>query len=350
MKILISSLKFGVGHVAHLRAYMQLVKSCGYEAAAFVNGRYIEFLDRTSCEFFDNREQIKLFSPDVAIIYNTGFEDINFLKFCKSEHIKTIFVLHEPYMGIRELLKDGDYCVKEAVGSMLNSYLCSKADLVFLSSKYAIENCKKYMPRAYKKSAEFPLIFQDSFLMKGKRKYFSLIGGYAYSHGSDIFLDFIKKSYRTNNILFQIATRNNIEEQLNDPIIKKMIESERLVVKQGKALSSEEIDAAYRSSICTWNGYRRSTQSGVLANSYMQGTPVIATNVGSFNEYVSDGKTGKIIGNFEYETLLNSYLEVSNNIETMEKCCRDAFKTYFFYANQKDIFTKIMTQFMRDSI
>ena len=47
MKILISSLKFGVGHVAHLRAYMQLVKSCGYEAAAFVNGRYIEFLDRT---------------------------------------------------------------------------------------------------------------------------------------------------------------------------------------------------------------------------------------------------------------------------------------------------------------
>ena len=92
-------------------------------------------------------------------------------------------------MGIRELLKDGDYCVKEAVGSMLNSYLCSKADLVFLSSKYAIENCKKYMPRAYKKSAEFPLIFQDSFLMKGKRKYFSLIGGYAYSHGSDIFLD-----------------------------------------------------------------------------------------------------------------------------------------------------------------
>lgn len=37
MKILISSLKFGVGHVAHLRAYMQLVKSSGYEAAAFAS-------------------------------------------------------------------------------------------------------------------------------------------------------------------------------------------------------------------------------------------------------------------------------------------------------------------------
>lgn len=350
MKILISSLKFSVGHVAHLKAYIQLVKSCGYEVAVYVNKKYIGFLDRTSCVFFDSREQIKMFNPDIAIIYNTGFENVSYLNFCKREHIKTIFVLHEPYMGIRELLKDGDYCVKEAIGSALNFYLCAKADLVFLSSKYASKNCKRYMPEAYKKGVEFPLIFQDLFLMNGERKYFSLIGGYAYSHGSDIFLDFIKKSYKANNILFQIATRNNIEEQLDDPIIKKMIKSKRLVVQQGRTLSSEEINAAYRSSICTWNGYRRSTQSGVLANSYMQGTPVIATDVGSFNEYVNDGKSGKIIRNFEYETLLNSYLEVSSNIETMEKCCRDIFKKCFFYTNQKNTFDEIVTQLARKKI
>ena len=68
--------------------------------------------------------------------------------------------------------------------------------------------------------------------------------------------------------------------------MKKMQDEGQLLVQQGRPLTEEEMSAAYRRSVATWNGYRRSTQSGVLPNAFMQGTPVIATKLGSFEEFV----------------------------------------------------------------
>lgn len=138
-----------------------------------------------------------------------------------------------------------------------------------------------------------------------------MIGGYSPARASDEFLGFVK--YIGENglgIKLQIATRSSIEDKLSDPIFKEMIESGQLVVRQGRPLSSEEINLAYRTSICTWNAYRRSTQSGVLPNAFMQGTPVIATHVGSFDDYVIPGETGEFIRDYNPKTIIDAYQKI----------------------------------------
>ena len=45
-------------------------------------------------------------------------------------------------------------------------------------------------------------------------------------------------------------------------------------------MTTEEINGFYLQSICVWNAYTRSTQSGVFASSLMMGTPVIANENG----------------------------------------------------------------------
>lgn len=343
MKILIASVHFGIGHVAHLKAYINLTKSCGYTVRAYLNEDYKKYIEQYDDFILESESDLKNYKPDIVLLYNTGFENLHFMKICKNMNSRVLFVLHEPYMGMKELLKEGSYCIKQLVASVLNTYICSKADVVILSSKYASENCKKYMKNAYKKSVLFPLIFQDGFIKSGERRYFSFIGGFGHAHGADIYLDFVKKSCEDNNILFQIATRTNIEKELENPCIDKMIKQGRLIVKQGRPLTSDEIDAAYRNSICTWNCYRRSTQSGVLPNSFMQGTPVIASNTGSFKDYVISEKTGVLINESSYDEIYSGYKKIYQNLEKYENNCRELFKNQFYYDMQVDKFKQIVS-------
>ena len=344
MKIVVASVHFSAGHTAHLKAYMDLAKSCGYESALYVDRKYINLFEEIDFRILINEDELIRFKPDVIWIYNTGFENINLIKVSKKLGCKIVYVLHEPFMGVKDLIKDGSYAFKEAAASLLNTYLCLKSDKVILSSKVARENCKTYMKKAYKKSDIFPLIFSDKYIDGIDRKYFSMIGGYAESHGSSEFLSFVKNSYKNNNILFQIATRDDISDVLNDSILQEMIYTNRLLVFHGKALTEKEINMAYRRSICTWNGYKRSTQSGVLANSFMQGTPVIATRVGSFEEYIVNGENGIFIESFDFETILNSYKKIQDWLDKMTIHCRESFLDFFHFEKQREAFKKIIEE------
>lgn len=341
MKILISSLHFGPGHVAHIKAYVELAKACGYHVAACLNSEYNRFID-VDCTFLHNEKEVADFCPDVVLLYNTGFENIKLIRQCKRMNCKLLCVLHEPYMGIRELMKDKRYRLKQAVASALNTWICKKVDKVLLCSDFSAKNCMRNMSNAYQKSVRFPLIFQDNYLDNVERKYFSMIGGFSYPHGSDAFLEFVKQSHDKNDLRFQIATRRDITDCLCDPTLQKMIQLGRLVVQHGRPLTSEEIDRAYRSSICTWNGYRRSTQSGVLPNSFMQGTPVIATRIGSFGEFVIENETGEFIDNFDFSTIESAYRRIEKNSAYMEQKCRESFIRQFHYEGQKDRFMTIV--------
>lgn len=347
MRILVCSVHFGAGHTAHLSAYLKMLKDCGYEVALYLDDRYMKLFNDAKGNYIFNLQDALAFQPDIVWIWNTGFENVSVIKAFKKMDALIVYVLHEPFMGVAELLKEKGYITKAAVASLLNYWICMKADRVVLCSQYAEQLCQTYMKNAYRKKILYPLIYPDDFLDTGKRCYFSKIGGFGTAHGSKQFLYFVKESYQKNDIAFQIATRANISEKLKDPILQKMMKSGRLIVKQGRPLTEQEMNEAYRRSICTWNGYIRSTQSGVLANSFMQGTPVMATHLGSFDEYVQDGKNGVFINDFSYDSIFNAFQRVKGNMDEMVENARNTFLTHFYYRNQEEKFKEIVEKLVK---
>ena len=298
--------------------------------------------DNINSEVLLTEAELKTYKPDVIWIYNIGMEDVKLIKTGKALGSKIVYVLHEPYAGVVELLKEGKYILRQTIASIVNAYICARSDCIILSSHCAKEKCMTYMKGAYSKSVMFPLIFPDQYVEKFERKYFSMIGGYCEAHGSNEYLQFVKNSFERNDISFQIVTRSEISDKLADPVLKEMIASGRLIVQQGRPFKEEEMNEAYKKSVCTWNAYNRSTQSGVLAHSFMQGTPVIATHLGSFDEYIADGKNGTFVDDSKYDSIYSAYKRIESNEDDMVQNCRKVFLDRFYYKNQKEKFLKII--------
>lgn len=343
--IAIASLHFSPGFIGHMKAWYKMCKQCGYTAQLYFDQQYVKYFEGSEYKYSTDIKELGKNKPDYAVVQNTGFENVAFFKWCERNNCKIFYILHEPYMGFRELLKDGTYCVKQAVACMLNVWLCSKSAKVILCSDYAEKNCRKYMKGAYKKHARFPLIFLDEYEAADdtERRYFSLIGNYNPSKGSDLFLQFIKNAVAKGyDIDFQIATRTDLSSQLADDVFQKLISDGKLIVQHGRNMTTDEINGAYSKAICCWNGYRRSTQSGVLPNAFMLGAPVVATRIGSFVEFVEPGKTGEFIDNENAESIYAGYIKIKEHSAEMSDCCRKFFLDHFFYGNQAETFKKIV--------
>lgn len=344
-KILITSLHFSPAFIGHMEAWYELCKECGYKPLLFIDKEYVQYFNNTQYKFVTKISSVQRFNPDFAAVQNNGTENVHFFNWCKKNNCKVLYIVHEPYMGFKELMKDGDYWWKQAAACILNNWLCSKSTRIIICSDYAENNCKKFMKNAYKKMVRLPLLFLDGDTNTDieERKYCSLIGTYSYPKGSDLFLDFIKESYqRGYDIYFQIATRSNLEEQLKDDIFQELIKNGRLLVQQGRTLTTDEMNQAYKRSICTWNGYRRTTQSGVLPNAFMMGTPVLASNIGSFSEFVKNGITGAFIDPENTDSIYKGYLTIKNNLEEISHNCRNEFLNNNFYRSQIDRFSEII--------
>jgi len=345
-KILVCSLHFGAGHTAHLNAYSKLLDECGYEGALYLDKQYMSLFNGFKGPVFFSQDEAIRFNPDIIWIYNVGLENIDLIKQFKKNGTKIAYVLHEPYMGLKDLMTEGKLIFRKSVANVVNYWTCSQADHIILCSSYAVKQTKKFMPSIIKKSSLFPLIFMDDMESNIQRKYFSLIGAFSHPHGSDYYLRFVKESLNRNNICFQIATRTAIEDILKDPILQEMKEKNRLIIQQGRPLTEKEMNLAYRNSLCTWNGYRHCMQSGVLANSFMQGTPVIATHLGSFDEYINERNTGIFINAFDYNTIFNAFQQIKNNVNYMSQKCRNKFLDEFYYRNQQSQFKQIVDKMM----
>lgn len=352
MNILIVSMHFSPGFIGHMKAWYKLSEECGYNVKLFFDQKYAKYFDISEYNYTTELKEVDVFRPSIAVVQNTGFENVEFFKWSSKHNCKIFYILHEPYMGMKELLKDGSYLAKQAIACILNVWLCAKATRVILCSQYAEENCQKYMKGAYRKKAFLPLLFLDDYRQNEDvdREYFSMIGTYAEPHGSDVFIKYIKEAYENGSKQkFQIATRSDITEMISEPVYKKMQDDGQLLIQQGRPLTEEEMSAAYRRSIATWNGYRRSTQSGVLPNAFMQGTPVVATKLGSFEEFIKPGNTGVFINDFECATITDAVCKVQKNGKSMNKECRDFFLTHFYYRNQIEPFKNIVEEVKREA-
>jgi len=228
---------------------------------------------------------------------------------------------------------------REVARNIVDFLTNQKFDTIIFPSKVALEAYEKYSMVRNTNCKVFPLIFPDLHpddAYMPQRRYFSFIGLFTALHGNDNYIKLLH--YLWENEIFvpcKIATSNNVDYILNDKIISQMIDSGQLVVVHGKPMSIDEINTHYAESVCVWNAYKKSMQSGVIGNAFMMGTPVIASRVGNFVEVLTHGETGFFIESSDkFEQYVEYYNEIKEKQIFFTENCRKAFiDKFFFQAN-----------------
>lgn len=128
-----------------------------------------------------------------------------------------------------------------------------------------------------------------------------------------------------------IATKTNIDVYLRSPLLAQAMMDGRLTVQSGRTMSSQEINTFYRRSICVWNVYNRSIQSGVLPNALMQGTPLIVNQNGVAKEVMADKSASCYISMPpDNEQIWQSYCYIKKHIQEMqENAARSFWRSIF---------------------
>ena len=335
MKAAVVSLRFAPGHIAHLRAYYKLFSALGCDVRLFLNSGYKPFISGIDgVEYVETTDAIMNWHPDRVLSYNIANENIRLAKKCRAANVPFFYVLHEPWDSIRELLTLRQRIPRRIAANIVNYLTSHYAHKVILASENGKQKYTQYMKRCNSNYAVFPLIFCDDYdeMLEAKRQYFSYIGGFTVMRGRGEFLDFIKYSIEKKlDYKFCIASRNHVD--VSSPILQKAIREGILVVFDGKPMSSEEINLHYREAICSWNAYKSSTQSGVLPNALMQGSPVLVTNRGDSADIVTDKKQGCFISlPHNNEEIKEAFEYIRDHLDTMSQAARESFKTRYEYS------------------
>lgn len=293
-KALIISLSSNIGHLSHVVAYYKLLEEIGFKSVAYVLPSVVRFLPAGLDVTTEVDNYIEYY---VAIMYSPckiNLKEVIRIKL-KSK-CKLIYVYHEP-LGSKKSFRDAGVSWLKTQKIFLmdkaNWFIVKAADHIILSSKAARSHYENgiYL-RLNRQYSCMSLIFTDEYndsLRSLKRKYFSYIGTIAADHSYNEFLAFMKWAIKQNQlpcVSFLIATKNIV---VRNPEIEEMLKSGRLEIIDGHPLTNEEINNCYASSFVVWNAYERTTQSGVLAKSFMFGTPAIVLRK-NLSEYTEDGK------------------------------------------------------------
>ena len=342
MKAAIVSLRFAPGHVAHLRAYLKLFSSVGCETQLFLHRGYKSFINLSEgVVYYNNVNDIIQWNPDFILSYNIANENIKLAKKCKTQGIRFFYVLHEPIEDLKPLLQEGKRIPRRVAANIVNYLTCKNAYKVVLASERGKEKFEKHMRRSNSNYDVFPLIFCDEYNNNEEisRKFFSFIGGFVKSRGTNEFLDFVKWSLEKKlGIKFLIASRSVVDRELSDEVFKKAIIDGDLVLDTGHPMTSEEINRHYKESVCVWNGYISSTQSGVLGNALMQGTPIIATKRADTVGIISNKENGCFITMpYDNQQIYDAYNYINKNLDSMVAKARSAFMNLFDYRSSIEL-------------
>lgn len=337
MKVAVVSLRFAAGHIAHLRAYRELFRELNCDVKLFLDRPYEDFIEADqSIAFINSYEAVLEWHPDTVFSYNIANENIKLAKVCKKRQVPFYYVLHEPWDSVKELLTLRDRIPRRIAANVVNYLTCKNAYKVILASQNGKMKFETYMKGCNKNYTVFPLLFCDEFdsSEETERKYFSYIGGFTENRGCLAFLKFIEYSVEKNlGIRFKIATRTDISSYIKAEIMQKAIRDGFLVVQDGKPMTTEEINRHYREAICVWNAYISSTQSGVLPNALMQGTPVIVGDRGVAEEVIQDKVEGCYISiPHKNDEILAAYQYIQMNLSEFVSNARKCFLKNYMYS------------------
>jgi glycosyltransferase involved in cell wall biosynthesis len=351
-RICVVSLHFSPAHISHLVAYGKTFAALGYDVNFVLHENYMQFDEFSNCRsaFVATTSGWETAREYVyAIIYNAARTNHICAAKLRRQGCKVWYVYHEPWEPLRTYLQTESPLVmaKLIAAHYLSVKTLKSVDGVLLPSACAVESYQRGDIRYNPNFRRLPLLLsnESSSLPIKERLFFSYIGNITKAHGFDEYIDFVQFSIERNlNIRFLIASKRPLPRQVaDDKLIAKA--GDRVMIQCGRPLSNYDINQCYARSICVWNVYRRSTQSGVFAKAMMSGTPVMASQAGSFREFMTDGCEGRLLPDAEPEGVLSAYEDISSNLSQYIAHARNRFARTFDYRSQleacKEIFGSV---------
>ena len=350
---LIVSLNFNPGHVSHLKASYLQFEELGYESCYYVNRSFNGFLPEGSRAIYYGEDKIK--AADIAIVWFPSQKNLHVIWELKRRfRTRIIYCFHEPVTSFQEYYDSGytrKQVLLERLKDWIGAYTSNVSDAVIMPSMKAYDN---YLTgKLYKNPAAvyLPLLYDDERTLshqKTERRYFSYIGTVAPDHSFNEFVSFIYRAYkqdRLKGVNFMIATRSAIG---CDDLMSEMMNSGRLKLIQGKPMDDETINKCYASSFVVWNAYARIMQSGVLAKSFMFGTPAIVLRK-NLSEFTEDGKeVVAIADNTSFAEIEAAVLRIVESFPHFSDAARRRFEGTFYYRNYNEKVKEIMERELKE--
>ena len=343
MEALIISLNFHPGHVSHMVASYKQCEELGYKSVYYVNPAFTPYLPKDSR--IVSVEEGKRPKADLAIFLFPSQRNLPLMWKLKRQGTKVVYIFHEPLAPMKVYRQAGfsmKYLARLWVIDHVSALTVKWSDCVLIPSRKAIKYYEENSIYKNERYYYFPLMYDDEcdeHYAKTHRNYFSYIGTVAADHSFDEYLAFVDWAICNEKLLdvkFLIATKSEFV------IPKSLQNSNRVTFHKGRPMSDEEINSYYSSSIAVWNAYARTTQSGVLAKSFMFGTPALVLRK-NLNEFTHDGQNVVAIeDNTNKEEIASAVKRMNNNRQFFSVECRKEFERSFYYRVYNDVFEKII--------
>ena len=244
--------------------------------------------------------------------------------------VRVVTLLHEPHTT-QKLIYGWRRAFLLTIFEFLTRRMTSLSDAVILPSEQAREVFERFYPGFRGTSRVIPLPIPDERHPEElERRYISFVGhiGNAHQKGIDLFLGMLEESLdRSGEYFFQLVTGEDpgaLLASLSDAARKK------LRVVHGTPLTDQEIGRAIRESIAVVLLQRRVMQSGVVPIALMNGTPIIASDLKGFTQFIENGQTGCIL---PVDPSLDQRFEavdsIRNNLDKISAECRKLYEETF---------------------
>lgn len=349
-RVVILSLRFNPGFLSFLKGYARAIQALGGEATFLLDEGYRGFPQLEDVAPILGAEALRERNWTHAIFLNPSIENRAAAEILRERKAKILYVLHEPWqISLNYLRVEG--LVSTLRGIMAHGAtvpVLKLSDTVLIPSQYGLKVYERTDARFNPHATCMPLIIDDEAppdvaeAMERKR-YFGFIGALNRSHGFDQYVGFMRRMLAEEKDLhFLVASRQPFPAAIGkERVIRE--NADRVEIRCGKPLSDEEIDLCYANCFCIWNLYRRSTQSGVLPKAFMFGTPVVASRVGSFPEYVVDGVNGRFADPGDANGIRSVIAEIRSNLAQYAVNCRWSFRNTFYYEAQLPILARLIS-------
>ena len=340
---LIISLNFNPGHVSHLVASYRQCEELGYNSIYYIDNSFVKYLPITSRYIvFDKTNHPK---ADLAVFLFPSIHNLQSIKSLKHNGTKVVYVFHEPLAPLR-VYRNAGFSYHELarlwIINRINALTVRRSNAVLLPSKKAVEYYESNP--LYKKGNYhyLPLQYDDEMIpgsVSVTRRYFSYIGTVAADHSFNEYLRFVEWAVEGNRLpemQFLIATKSEFD------VPDELRNSDRIKILKGKPFSNDEINDCYASSFMVWNAYERTTQSGVLAKSFMFGTPAIVLRK-NLSEFTEDGKNVVAIDdNRSFDEIEEAVNQILRDFSHYSSNARNRFLNTFYYRNYNEQFRLII--------
>lgn len=343
-RVLIISMNFHPGHVSHMVASYKQMEELGYESIYYVSDSFVSYLPAGSriCVYGMGR----LPKVDIALFLFPSQKNLFLIRKLKKIGSKILYIFHEPLAPLVEYKKAGfsyKYLAKLWVINQISALTVRWSNAVLLPSRKAVEfyNANKlyknlnhhYMPLMYDDERT------DALKLKN-RKYISYIGTVAADHSFLEFLKFVERAVAEDwmpDLQFLIATKSEFD------VPDTLASSPRVVIYKGRPMTDDEINEHYVTTYVVWNAYARTTQSGVLAKSFMFGTPAVVLRK-NLSEFTVDGhEVVSIDDNTSFDEICSAIETIVLNFNHYSTEARKRFENTFYYRQYNDKLTVIIS-------